>query len=303
MTQQMSGEEMAKAMLARIDAALENCVAKAQKSDVRSSPATISEALHYALFPGGGRVRPRLSLAVSMACGDPFPHVANAAACAIELLHCASLVHDDMPCFDDAPTRRGKPALHIAYGQPIALLAGDALIVMAFEAIARACESQPVLTAPLVRICGEAVSCPSGIIAGQAWESEAAVPLHDYHFAKTAALFVGATMGGAAAAGSDPEPWRGLGEALGSAYQVADDLRDYAGDEAEIGKPVGQDVSNDRPNAVAIHGVEATLELMRSHINAAVDAVPECDGSDLLRGLIHGEAKRLVPKSLAQYAA
>lgn len=303
MAHNMSGEDMAKAMLARIDAALEECVAKARHCDTRSAPATISEALHYALFPGGGRVRPRLSLAVSMACGDPFPKASNAMACAIELLHCASLVHDDLPCFDDAPTRRGKPSMHVAYGQPIALLAGDALIVMAFEAIARACEDQPTLTAPLIKICGEAVSCPSGIIAGQAWESEATVPLHDYHFAKTAALFVGATMGGAAAAGSDPHIWRGLGEALGSAYQVADDLRDYAGDEAEIGKPVGQDVSNDRPNAVAIHGVEATLDLMRSHISAAIEAVPECDGSDLLRGLIRGEAKRLVPKSLAQYAA
>ncbi|MEO0635867.1 MAG: polyprenyl synthetase family protein [Pseudomonadota bacterium] len=297
------GEEIAKAMLVRIEAALEECVLLAQNTNGRAAPGTISEAIRYGLFPGGGRVRPRLSLAVSMACGDPFPAASNATACAIEMLHCASLVHDDLPCFDDAPTRRGKPSMHVAYGQPIALLAGDALIVMAFEAIGRACEDQPQLTAPLIRICGEAVSCPSGIIAGQAWESEAAVPLHDYHFAKTAALFVGATMGGAAAAGADPAPWRKLGEALGSAYQVADDLRDYAGDEAEIGKPVGQDETNDRPNAVAIHGVEATLELMRSHINAAVEAVPDCNGSDLLRGLIHGEAKRLVPKSLAQFAA
>ena len=94
--------------------------------------------LRYAVFPGGARIRPRLCLAVAQACGEDQPAVTDAAAAAIELLHCASLVHDDLPCFDDAPLRRGKPSVHRAFGERLAVLAGDALIVLAFETLARA---------------------------------------------------------------------------------------------------------------------------------------------------------------------
>ena len=89
-------------------------------------------------FPGGARIRPRLCLAVAQACGEDQPAVTDAAAAAIELLHCASLVHDDLPCFDDAPIRRGKPSVHRAFGEQLAVLAGDALIVLAFETLALA---------------------------------------------------------------------------------------------------------------------------------------------------------------------
>ena len=100
-------------------------------------PPRLAEAMRYAVFPRGARVRPRLCLAVAMACGEDVPELTDGAAAAIELLHCASLVHDDLPCFDDAATRRGRPALHLAFGEPLAVLAGDALIVLAFQTLGR----------------------------------------------------------------------------------------------------------------------------------------------------------------------
>jgi geranylgeranyl diphosphate synthase type II len=111
----------------RIDHALKAAIERAGGPD---SPPQLAEAIRYAVFPGGARVRPRLCLAVASACGDDRPELTNAAAASVELLHCASLVHDDMPCFDNADLRRGRPAVHTAYGEPLALLAGDGMIVL-----------------------------------------------------------------------------------------------------------------------------------------------------------------------------
>src|SRR5580700_5180358 len=107
----------------RIERTLERAIALAQGA---GAPPLLASALHYAVFPGGHRIRPQLCLAVAQACGDGL--AATAAAAAIELLHCASLVHDDLPCFDDADTRRGRPSVHLAFGERLAVLAGDALI-------------------------------------------------------------------------------------------------------------------------------------------------------------------------------
>jgi geranylgeranyl diphosphate synthase type II len=148
------------------------------------------------------------------------------------------------------PLRRGKPSVHAAYGETTAVLAGDALIVLAFETIARECLATPDRIAPLIGVIGRAVGMPHGIIAGQAWESEKSIDLKVYHRAKTSSLFIGSTTAGAIAAGADPQNWYGLGEALGDAFQVADDLRDFAASPEEIGKPCGQDAAHDRPNAV-----------------------------------------------------
>ena len=118
----------------RIEKALLDTVSSMGGPDI---PPQLAAALRYAVFPGGARVRPRLSLAVARACGDSCPRLADAAAASIELLHCASLVHDDLPCFDDAETRRGKPSVHKAFGEPLAVLVGDALIIGAFQTLAR----------------------------------------------------------------------------------------------------------------------------------------------------------------------
>lgn len=284
----------------RIERGLERAVSYATAT---GRPPQLCEAVRYTLFPGGARVRPRLCLSVAMACGDANPAAADAAATAIELLHNASLVHDDMPCFDDAGLRRGKLSVHAAFGEPIALLTGDVLIVMAFETVARECMLAPDRIAPLMAIIGRAVGMPHGIVAGQAWESEADIPLEEYHRAKTASLFTGAACAGAIATGSDPQPWLMVGDRLGAAYQVADDLRDVLSANEEIGKPSGQDQQHGRPNAVARYGLAGAVAHLQGLVEGAIEAIPDCPGSESLRQLIGNEVKRLVPKNLARTAA
>ena len=117
----------------RIEKGLHQALAIAES---KTAPQNLQKALHHSVFPGGARIRPQLCLAVAAACGDDDPGLSTAAAGAIELLHCASLVHDDLPCFDNAMTRRGRPSVHAAFGERIAVLAGDALIVLAFQYVA-----------------------------------------------------------------------------------------------------------------------------------------------------------------------
>lgn len=287
------------ALSARVEAALNAAI---DKADTPSAPPGLVRALRYAVFPGGARVRPMLSLAVARACGDDRPAISDAAAVAVELLHCASLVHDDLPCFDNATFRRGKPSVHAIHGEPIALLTGDALIVMAFERLAVAGAEEPRRIAPLIEAIARGVGAPAGIVAGQAWESEPNAPLDLYHQAKTGALFVAATTSGAIAAGADGAPWRFLGETLGAAYQVADDLMDAVQSEA-CDKPVGQDALLHRPSAVAERGIEGALVRLNDLVQQAVDAVPDCDGAHEMRDLVRMTAMRLAPKQLARSAA
>lgn len=287
------------ALAQRVEAALQAAIVRADGPD---APPLLAKALHYSVFPGGARVRPMLCLAVAQACGDDQPALSDAAAAAVELMHCASLVHDDLPCFDNAATRRGKPSVHALFGEPIALLAGDALIVMAFERLALAGAVAPLRLAPLIGTIARGVGAPSGIVAGQAWESEPNPPLELYHQAKTGALFVAATMSGALAAGADAGPWRALGETLGAAYQVADDLLD-AVQASESDKPLGQDALLDRPSAVAKHGLKGALAQLNALVEQAVESVPPCEGAHDMRALVRLTAMRLAPKQLARSAA
>lgn len=279
----------------RIETALQTAVGRAAADP---APPKLKKALHHAVFPGGARVRPSLCLAVAGACGDDAPGLSDAAAAAIELMHCASLVHDDLPCFDDADIRRGQPTVHRAFGEPLAVLVGDGLIVAAFETLAAAAGAKPLRLLELVAIVGRAVGSPVGLVAGQAWESERFADLSAYQQAKTGSLFVAATMAGAVAAGADPGPWRAMGEKLGEAYQVADDVRDAAADPVEIGKPVGCDVRHDRPNAVTRLGLMGALARLTGLLEEAADAVPPCRGEAMLRGLVMAQGQRLVPKGL-----
>jgi geranylgeranyl diphosphate synthase type II len=241
---------------------------------------------------------------VAAACGEDRPAVTDAAAASIELLHCASLVHDDLPCFDDAELRRNKASLHRAYGEPLAVLAGDALIVLAFENLVRvAAAKAPERAAPLVAALGRASGAPHGLVAGQAWESEDDPPLDLYHRAKTSSLFIACTVCGALSAGSDPAQWATFGERLGSAYQVADDLRDVAADVSEVGKSTLRDAARVRPSAVGAYGIEGALTRFKHTLHEVLDAIPDCPGADGLRELVVVESKRLVPKALAQSAA
>jgi geranylgeranyl diphosphate synthase type II len=279
----------------RLEQELEQAVAHAAADDC---PPLLAQALRHSVFPGGARIRPRLVLAVSNACASRTSPTAsqNATAAitfasAVEILHCASLVHDDLPCFDNSALRRGKPSVHAAFGERLAVLAGDALIVLGFEWLAlRAVER----LAPLTGILARCVGGPSGICAGQAWECEQTIDIVRYQRAKTGALFAACTMGGAAAQGYEPFAWQKLGFAIGEAFQVADDLRDVAGSPEQLGKPVHQDEANHAPNFVAELGFDGAMAHFEELLEAARNAIPDCPGREALAQQIEGVSRSLV---------
>ncbi len=284
----------------RIETALAEALARCEGA---GRPRRLAAAMRHAVVPGGARIRPRLCLAVAGACGEDHPGVTDAAAAAIELLHCASLVHDDLPCFDAAELRRGQPSVHRAFGERLAVLAGDALIVLAFETLSRQVAAAPERSARLLLIVARSVGMPAGICAGQAWECEPRVSLEEYHRAKTGALFAAATEAGAVAAGVPAAQWQAVGECLGAAYQVADDIRDAAATEAEVGKPVGRDAALGRPSATQELGLTGAKTRLQELVGRAVAAVPECPGAAELRSHIRTEVRRLLPPRLARSAA
>jgi len=286
--------------MARIEEALQAAVATVEAP---GCPPKLAAALRHAVFPGGARIRPQLCLAVARACGDSDPALADGAAAAIELLHCASLVHDDLPCFDDAPTRRGRPSVHSAFGERLAVLAGDGLIVLAFQTLALAGARSPARLMTLMATLSRGVGMPFGITAGQAWECEPRVALSDYQRAKTGALFAAATAAGAEVAGADGQAWRSLGEWLGEAYQVADDIRDVLADPQVLGKPIGRDVALGRPSSASEQGLSGAIQHFDRLVACAVEAIPPCRGASQLRGLVRMESERLVPKSWAEELA
>ena len=284
----------------RIEEALSTALALA---DQPGAPPRLISAMNYAVFPGGARIRPRLTLAVAAACHPASMALAASAGAAIELLHCASLVHDDMPVFDNADTRRGKPAVHRAYGAPLALLTGDALIVLAFQVLAVGAARSPMRLGAMMHAVAGAVGAPHGIAAGQAWECEPSPDLAAYQQAKTGALFAAATEAGAAAAGFAGAAWRPLGEYLGEAYQVADDIKDAVCTAEELGKPVGQDAALGRPNSVLLHGLDGAIDHLRTLTGKAAASIPDCPGASDLRALIRLESQRLMPKEAPAQAA
>ena len=179
------------------------------------------------------------------------------------------------------------------------MLAGDALIVLAFQTLAQAAGRSPQRLAPLLATITSGVGMPHGIVAGQAWECEPRVALRDYQRAKTGALFAAATAAGALAAGAEPSPWRAFGDCLGEAYQVADDIRDVAADPLALGKPMGQDIALGRPSFATEQGLEEAIRHFDALVQRASDAVPECRGAPKLRALVRMESERLVPKALS----
>lgn len=251
------------------------------------APPKLREALLHAVFPGGARVRPRLCLAAARAAGGAEDAVAHAAAAAVELVHCASLAHDDLPCFDDADLRRGRPTVHKVWGEAMAVLVGDGLIVLAFDVLARALEARPELGARPLALLAGATGAHGGLVGGQAWELEGEVDVAAYHRAKTASLFEAATALGAAVAGADPAPFAALGRALGMTYQLADDVCDRVGSVEELGKHPGRDAALGRPTAA-----QGELAFAESRLRLAMKrvllAIPSCPGEAELRASIEG---------------
>ena len=276
----------------RIEATMADAIRQGQGG---VAPAKLAAALEYAVTPGGARIRPTILTSVAMACGDDRPALTNAAGVALEVSHSASLVHDDLPCYDAADLRRGKPALHLAYSEPLAVLTGDSLIVMAFQILGRAAADTPDRALALIDILGTRTGMPFGICAGQGWESEEQIDLSAYHQAKTGALFIAATQMGAVAAGQDAEPWEELGARIGEAFQVADDLRDALCDEDTLGKPAGQDDLHGRPNAVASLGVQGAIQRFDDILSGAISSIPACPGEAALAQMVRAYADKLVP--------
>ena len=275
----------------RIESAISAAIRKGQAG---ATPPRLAAALDYAVTPGGARIRPTICMSVAIACGDDQPKLSDAAATSLELIHCASLVHDDLPCFDNADVRRGKPSVHRAFSQPLAVLTGDSLITMGFEVLARA-DADPARALELIRILGARTGMPGGICAGQGWESEPEIDLSAYHRAKTGALFIAATQMGAVAAGQDAEPWEELGARIGEAFQVADDLRDALYDADTLGKPVGQDDLHGRPNAVTALGVDGAVKRLKDILGGAIASIPSCPGEAMLAEMVRKYAERLAP--------
>jgi geranylgeranyl diphosphate synthase type II len=280
---------------ARLDAATAAVLAQAMDG----GPSQLARALHYAVTPGGARIRPTILLSVASACGDDRPKLSDAAAVALELIHCASLVHDDLPCFDDADTRRGKATVHKAFSQPLAVLTGDSLIVLAFDILAAAAQdgshSDVQRALSMVRVLATRTGMPMGICAGQGWESEASIDLSAYHRAKTGALFIAATQMGAIAAGQEPDQWEELGARIGEAFQVADDLRDALYDADTLGKPAGQDAAHARPNAVAELGVQGAVSRLQDILGGAISSIPRCQGEAMLAQMVRRYAEKMTP--------
>jgi len=246
-------------------------------------PPALRDAIAYAVFPAGHRFRPRLTVAVADALGGADHSLMLSAAAAVELLHCASLVQDDLPSFDAADERRGRPALHRAFGEALAVLAADALIIGAFDLLGQAGVRHPERAARLVTEIARGVGSPHGAVAGQAWESESAIDLVQYHRTKTAALFESATAAGAIAAGHEAGPWRTVGYWLGRAYQIADDIADE-GERALA----GSDAALGRPNALRALGAHASAATLDRCIDRALEAIPPCGGQQRFRAMLEG---------------
>jgi geranylgeranyl diphosphate synthase type II len=276
----------------RIEAAIQRHICSAAVNG--PAPSALHKAIDYSVFPGGARIRPVILTSVALACGDDQPATTDAAAAALEFIHCASLVHDDLPCFDNAPTRRGKPTVHRQFSETTAVLAGDSLIVGAFTTLTSKADVDAHRACSLVAHLANYTGFPNGICAGQAWEDEAAIDLKSYHLSKTGALFIAATQMGAIAAGYDPDPWQELGARIGQAFQIADDLMDVVCADQDMGKPSGQDAKNNRPNAVSEHGVDGAKQLLNDILGGAIASIPSCPGEAELAKMVQLQSSRLM---------
>ena len=278
-------------MKEKLEEALKKAIKKASRSP---APPKLAAAMDYAIFPGGARVRPQLCLAVSNACGLDNFDLSMASAVAVEMMHCASLVHDDLPAFDNAEVRRGKPTVHKAFDEPLAVLCGDSLIILAIQVLTAKGLSAPERLGKLINVLTTSTGMPYGICSGQGWESEKTIDLSSYHKLKTASLFVAATKMGAISAGEDPEPWAELGQRIGEAFQVADDLKDFS-DSQKSGKSNNRDSENERPNAVLKLGEQGAIKRLQDILAGAIASIPSCPGEVELIKIVRSQAERLTP--------
>ena len=283
----MEFKEFKKKFTLRIHNELENILVMNKSSN------KILEPMRYSSLNGSKYIRSLLVYATGSALNLEEKFL-DQPATAIELIHTYSLVHDDLPCFDNADTGRGKPTVHKAYGESAAVLAGDSLIINAFNCLASASKHSHTRSANLTLCLSKYAGFPNGICAGQGWENESNIDLKSYHMSKTGALFIAATQMGAASAGHDPDPWFELGARIGEAFQVADDLIDVLSDDISSGKSVGQDEKNNRPNAIREFGVEGAKRHLQDILAGAISSIPSCPGEGQLAQLVKMQATKML---------
>ncbi len=280
----MNAEALLRDKSARTEEALRALVA-----EWKDAPPRLVEAVSYSLFAGGKRLRPALALgACEMVCGTDDP--ALPVACALEMVHTYSLIHDDLPAMDDDDLRRGRPTSHKVFGEATAILAGDALLTMAFEAAART--GSAVIVTELARAAGVA-----GMVGGQQMDMDAEgrdvtlAELRGIHACKTGALIRSAARCGALAGGADAAQLDALsayGDSLGLAFQIADDLLDVTGDAEKLGKATGADAAHVKATYPSLLGLEEARRLARQTIENALDALaPFGPEADAFRALAH----------------
>ncbi|WP_288920683.1 polyprenyl synthetase family protein [uncultured Ottowia sp.] len=292
------------AQLARVERALDEWMPA-------QAPAGLGEVMRYAVQGGGKRLRPLLALAACEAV-EGAPQAALRAACAVELIHAYSLVHDDMPCMDNDVLRRGKPTVHVQFGQAQALLAGDALQALAFEILtpepsaAASADMPAAMQAALCRLLARAAGA-DGMAGGQAIDlASVGLPLTEpelraMHRRKTGALLLASVRMGAACA-AHPLPAAALqaldayGQALGLAFQVVDDVLDVTADSALLGKTAGKDAAAGKPTYVSLLGLEAARQLAADLLAQAENALNALQAS----GLAHTQPLHALARQVVQ---
>lgn len=244
---------------------------------------TVAEAMAYACEAGGKRIRPVLTLEFCRLCGGD-PEAALPFAAAIEMIHSYSLVHDDLPCMDNSPLRRGRPSTHAVYGETMALLAGDGLLNLAFETMLRP-ENRGALPAERVLGAASALADAAGIegmVGGQVIDLESEgqaiglAVLEALQQGKTAALLIAACVMGARLAGATPaqeEAARVFGENVGLSFQMVDDILDVTATAEALGKPIGSDAENGKVTYVSLLGLEETRRLAAERTRIALEAL------------------------------
>jgi farnesyl diphosphate synthase len=267
------------------------------------APASLGAAMRYAVLDGGKRLRPLLVCAASDAVGGD-PAAAMRAACAVELIHAYSLVHDDLPSMDNDVLRRGKPTVHVAFGEACALLAGDALQALAFELLTPDDGSvAPPVQACLCRLLALAAG-HAGMAGGQAIDLASVArrlsrdELQHMHRLKTGALLQGSVLMGAACGRADGRALTALtsyGAALGLAFQVVDDCLDVTSDSATLGKTAGKDAAQDKPTYVSLMGLAEAQTYAQSLLNEAQQALADSGLADI--GALRALANRVVNRS------
>jgi len=271
------------AAIAALRAATESALEAALPPET-AWPETIHRAVRYSLFAGGKRIRPVLVLAAGETVGAPRAELLPL-ACAVEMIHTYSLIHDDLPAMDDDDLRRGKPTSHKVFGEAIAILAGDALLTRAFHLLATVprgvddalARRRLAATEVLAEACGT-----GGLIGGQVMDLESegraidAPALERLHRAKTGALLSACVRGGAILGGARPDELEALSRyaaAIGLAFQVVDDVLDATENAERLGKTAGKDAAAHKATYVSVHGIERAREMADGLLRDAIAAV------------------------------